>query len=157
MKISNKADYALHAMLYVAAVNGAHPSTIDQISHSENIPREYLAKVLKHLVQAGLLRSVKGIYGGYFLSKPRTQYNFLNILEAVDGPLSPALCTRPESERVGSHRKGKCPAYPYFEELRKKVAKELSSVNLDEISYEKSFQFAKRNNRERGALKSMNQ
>lgn len=157
MKISNKADYALHAMIYVAAVNGAHPSTIDEISGSENIPREYLAKVLKHLVQAGLLRSVKGIYGGYFLTKPRNQYNVLAVLEAVDGTLSPALCTRPESERIGSHRKGKCPAYPYFEELRKKVAKELSGVNLDTIPYEKYYQFVKRNTRERGTLKALNQ
>ena len=45
MKITNRADYALHAMLYVAFINGRHSVTIDEISEAEGIPREYLAKI----------------------------------------------------------------------------------------------------------------
>jgi Rrf2 family protein len=144
MRISNKADYALHSMMYVASVNGKRASSINDISESEGIPREYLAKVLSDLVRLGLLKSTRGIFGGYFLTKPRKDYTFLTIIEAIEGPISPTLCTKPESKRKG-HRRGKCPAFPLFDEIKRKVIKDMSSVNLEDIPYEKYYPMAKKN------------
>ncbi|OGC91283.1 MAG: hypothetical protein A2W25_00305 [candidate division Zixibacteria bacterium RBG_16_53_22] len=138
MKITSKADYALHAMIYISAVNGDHPASINEISQAESIPREYLAKILKELVLAGLLKSQRGIFGGYYLSRPRKEYTFLEVIEAIDGPVYPAICTKPENKRVG-HRKGKCPAFSYFEDIRKKLCKDLGAISLGDIPYEKFY------------------
>ena len=139
MKVTSKADYALHAMMYIAAVNGKRLCTIDQISDSEKIPREYLAKILKELTQKGFLSSWKGVHGGYKLAKPRAQITFLDIVEAMQGPLALSLCNQGEAVRSGSHRKGQCAAFPFFDELKKKMSRELSGINLGKLEYEKYY------------------
>jgi Rrf2 family protein len=139
MKVTSKADYAIHAMIYIAAVNGKKLCTIDQISESEKIPREYLAKILKELTQKGFLSSWKGVHGGYKLAKPRAQITFLEIMEAMQGPLALSLCNVGEVQRNGSHRKGQCAAFPFFDDLKKKVQKELSGANLGKLDYDKYY------------------
>ncbi len=146
MKVSNKADYALHAMMYIGSVNNKRLCTIDGIAEAENIPREYLAKILKELTQKGFLNSVKGIHGGYRMAKPRNEITFLDILEAIEGPLALSFCNLPENERAGSHKRGQCAATPFFEELRKKVAKDLSAMSLGKIDYEKYYPASGKNN-----------
>ncbi len=146
MKVSNKADYALHAMLYIGSINGKRLCTIDGIAEAENIPREYLAKILKELTQKGFLNSVKGIHGGYRLARPRNEITFLEIVEAIEGPLSLAFCNMSEQERTGSHKKGQCAATPFFDDLRKKVVKELSGMSLGKIDYDKYYPASAKNN-----------
>jgi Rrf2 family protein len=137
MKNSMKADYAIHAMLHVAALDGSR-ATIDGIARVEGIPREYLAKVLLELVQAKLLRGQKGRKGGYYLVKPRSEYTFREILEAIDGPIQLVSCTTPVEKRT-SHRKGMCPVSSFFDALGRKIVKDLDSVNLESIDYSKYY------------------
>jgi Rrf2 family transcriptional regulator, iron-sulfur cluster assembly transcription factor len=139
MKVSSKIDYALHAMMYISAVNGKKLSTIDQISENEKIPREYLAKILKELTQKGFLSSWKGVHGGYKLAKPRGQITFLDIMEAMEGPLALALCNLSETQRNGTHRKGQCAAYTFFDDLKKKVVKDLTAMNFGKLDYDKYY------------------
>jgi Rrf2 family protein len=138
MKISIKANYSLHALIYLAAVNGEHAATIDEIASAESIPRDYLARVLNTLGHAGLIRGKKGILGGYYLTKPRRKYTFLEIIEAVEGPLIPCICLKTDSKR-SHHRKGKCAAFAPFNEIRKMLMKELSSITLEDIPYHKFY------------------
>jgi len=138
MKNSMKADYAIHAMLHVAALDGHSRATIDGIARVEGIPREYLAKVLLELVQAKLLKGKKGRKGGYYLVKPRSKYTFREILEAIDGPIQLTLCTTPVEKRTG-HRKGMCPVSSFFDALGRMVAKDLDSIDLEGIDYDKYY------------------
>ena len=138
MKITNRVDYALHAMLYVAFIDGRHPVTIDEISEAAGIPREYLAKILGTLGRAGLLNPRRGRDGGYLLARPRGKITFLNIIEAMDGPFNPTMCTKPEDDRFG-HRKGECPASAFFASMKRWIVKDLGSMNLADIPYEKFY------------------
>ena len=141
MKITNTAGYALHAMLYVAFINGRRPVTIDEISEAEGLPREYLAKILGDLGRADLLDPRRGRAGGYFLARPRSKITFLNIIEAMDGPFNPTMCTKPEDNRFG-HRKGRCPASAFFTKMKRWIVKDLGSMNLADIHYEKFYSFS---------------
>ena len=143
MKITNRADYALHAMLYLASINGAHPATIDEIAEAENIPREYLAKILSELRRAGFIKPQHGRDGGYFLTQPRSETTFLGIIEAMDGPLDPSNCTKPEGKRIG-HMKGKCPAYQQFDKIKRGLVRDLGAINLGEIPYEEFYPATKK-------------
>jgi Rrf2 family protein len=139
MKIGNKADYALHAMLYIAAFYGKRLCTINEISASEGIPREYLAKILKQLTESGFLRSTKGIYGGYKLAKSPDSITFLNLIESFGGPVYLSFCTMPDHKRDGSHKKGKCGAHQFWEEMQKKIKADLAGVNLGAFDYKKFY------------------
>lgn len=55
------------------------------------MPERFLLQVLRNLVNEGLLKSTRGVDGGYRLSKPLSQITMLDIVEAIDGPVQPEL------------------------------------------------------------------
>jgi Rrf2 family protein len=88
MKLTRASSYALHAVAYMAAQK-AHdkPVASHHIAAARGIPERFLLKVLKPLVSARVLLSIKGPNGGYRLARPATEISMLEILEAVDGPI----------------------------------------------------------------------
>ncbi|NLI14896.1 MAG: Rrf2 family transcriptional regulator [candidate division Zixibacteria bacterium] len=139
MMLANKSDYAIHAMMYIAAVDGKHLCTITEIAKESHIPREYAAKILKELTRRGLITSKRGVTGGYKLAKSKSQINFLQIVETMEGPLAVALCNVPESQRSGMHKKGACAATAFFKNLQEKIANDLSGMTLDKLDYAKFY------------------
>lgn len=87
MKLTRAANYALHAAAYMAAQRGDEPLASHTIARARGIPERFLLKVLKHLVEADLLVSVKGPRGGYQLARAASEITMLEIVEAVDGPI----------------------------------------------------------------------
>jgi Rrf2 family protein len=55
------------------------------------MPERFLLQVLRTLVNEGLLKSTRGVDGGYRLAKPLSQISLLDIVEAIDGPIQPEL------------------------------------------------------------------
>jgi Rrf2 family protein len=129
MQVSKKAEYSLHAMIYIASIGGARTASINEISENMGIPREYLAKVLKHLTDKHYLISSRGITGGYRLAKSADKISFLDILETAQGPFRINIC----------NSKDCCPAYSYWEGLQKYLKTTLSDMNLGKLDYRKHF------------------
>ena len=100
MQISRKADYAIRALIYVAALNGRRTCSINEIAENEKIPREYLAKILKELTQKGFLISYKGVNGGYKIARDRGTISFLDILEATQGPFVLSSCNQDYRSKI---------------------------------------------------------
>ena len=92
MRLSRRADYALRAVRHCSGLpKGSHDS-INSIAENEAVPREFLAKILKDLTRNGILISYRGTKGGYALARPPQKITFLNVIEAVDGPLHFDVC-----------------------------------------------------------------
>src|SRR5215831_14684686 len=87
MKLTRASSYALHAVAYMAAQKTDQPIASHHIAQARGIPERFLLKVLKPLVSARVLLSVKGPNGGYRLAKGANEVTMLEILEAVDGPI----------------------------------------------------------------------
>jgi Rrf2 family protein len=88
MKLTRASSYALHAVVYMAAQGKKdQPIASHIIAQKRGIPERFLLKVLKPLVSAQVLLSVKGPNGGYRLARPASDISILEILEAVDGPI----------------------------------------------------------------------
>ena len=87
MKISRSTQYGLIALGYIAqhGKNGLVMS--EAISKQYNIPLEYLLKILHQLVRGGVLRSKRGPRGGFSLAQKPEDINFLQIIEAIEGPM----------------------------------------------------------------------
>jgi Rrf2 family protein len=95
MKLTRASSYALHALEYMAGREQDTPVASHHIAQARGIPELYLLKVLKSLVSAQILRSLKGPNGGYRLARPATKITMLEVVEAVDGPIrGQALLTR---------------------------------------------------------------
>ena len=100
MKLTRASSYALHAVAYMAGQKKGDPVASHVIAHDRKIPERFLLKVLKPLVSAQILHSIKGPNGGYRLAKPPSEITMLDIVEAVDGPIrgaAPVNAKKPES------------------------------------------------------------
>ena len=87
MKLTRASTYALHALAYMAAQKSDRPIASHKIAADRHIPERFLLKVLKPLVSARVLLSIKGPNGGYRLAKSPSEITMLEVLEAVDGPI----------------------------------------------------------------------
>jgi Rrf2 family protein len=91
LKISEAASIALHAMTYISLHNNKASST-REIAESFEISENHLSKVLQRLVKSDLLRSIKGPLGGFVMTKNCEEITFLEIYEAIDGPIKQGCC-----------------------------------------------------------------
>lgn len=87
MKLSRTVDYALRATMLLAQEQPNKPIPCSQIAREGEMPERFLLQILRNLVNQGLLRSTRGVDGGYTLAKPSSELSILTIIEAIDGPL----------------------------------------------------------------------
>ncbi len=88
MKLSVKSDYAARAVLGLARHYPRPDSlTMDQLAEEQGLPPKYLPQILLELKAKGILRSVRGMAGGYLLARAPAEITMADVLEAVDGPL----------------------------------------------------------------------
>ncbi len=87
MKLTRASSYAVHALAHMAQEKSDKPLASHLVAEARGIPERFLLKVLKPLVSARVLRSVKGPNGGYQLLRKPADVSLLEIVEAVDGTL----------------------------------------------------------------------
>lgn len=152
MQISRKSDYALRAMVYVAAWESDKICSINEIAEAEQVPREYLAKILKELSVQGLLHSYKGINGGYRLAKSRDSITFLSIVESMQGKIAVNDCIR--SDERGCSKKPQCAMHSFWLAEQDRVTKSLGSVSLSSFDYGKFYPFARKKAKKESKVQS---
>ena len=92
LRISRKIDYGLRAMIYLASIPPEAIVPFREIAHQMMVPEDFLAKILKTLVDQALVRSTRGPHGGYALARPSCDISFLDVIEAVEGPVAINVC-----------------------------------------------------------------
>jgi Rrf2 family protein len=95
MRVSAKADYAIRAMVELAAEGGG-PVKGERIAQAQSIPIKFLENIMVDLRHGGLVRSQRGAEGGYWLARPAAEINLAEVIRAVDGPLASVRGTRSE-------------------------------------------------------------
>lgn len=90
--ISQKAKYALRALVSLAQAPKGEPVFISDIAEQQSIPRKFLEQILLDLKHHGILISRRGKFGGYQLLKDPSEITFGSILRLVDGPIAPLPC-----------------------------------------------------------------
>jgi Rrf2 family protein len=85
MRVSAKADYALRALIELAAA-ADRPMTCEDIAHAQAVPARFLKAVIAQLRRADLVRSQRGCEGGYWLARAAAEITVGDVVRAVDGP-----------------------------------------------------------------------
>jgi Rrf2 family iron-sulfur cluster assembly transcriptional regulator len=88
VKVSTRGDYAARALLSLALHGDARPTSVKEIAERTNLPQPYLEQILLAVKGAGLVRSKRGVGGGYVLARPPEEINLAQIVAAVEGPLT---------------------------------------------------------------------
>ncbi|MBV9582541.1 MAG: Rrf2 family transcriptional regulator [Chloroflexi bacterium] len=95
MRLSALADYAVRALVEIAAAGG-QPLRREEIAAAQQIPPKFLGNILQQLRTAGLVKAQRGAGGGYLLTMQPNQITLADVIRAVDGPLSNVHGEAPE-------------------------------------------------------------
>ena len=96
MHISAKADYAMRALLVLAAANDDKPMTGETVANAQELPVKFVQNILVDLRRTGIVASFRGAEGGFKLGRPADEISVAQVIRAVDGPLADIRGLRPE-------------------------------------------------------------
>lgn len=92
MQITKQADYAVRAVMYLSAHGRRHRMATNKIAMAQKIPLSFLAKIISQLSIAGVVHTTRGAKGGVTLSRPAIEISLLDVVEAIDGPITLNEC-----------------------------------------------------------------
>lgn len=132
--ITQKAKYALKALLALARAPAGRPSSIRDIAASETIPQSFLEQILIELRREGLVESRRGKDGGYLLAAHPATIGLGRVLRLVDGPLAPLPClSRTAYRRCADCRdEAACTVRRVFEEMYETTVEIMDRTTLED-------------------------
>ena len=87
MKLSRTVAYAVRATLQLAQNQSDVPVPCSKLAATGKMPERFLLQILRNLVTHGILRSTRGVDGGYSLTRSPAEISLLDVIEAIEGPL----------------------------------------------------------------------
>jgi len=131
VRVSAKADYAVRAMVELAAAGSeGEPRKGELIANAQDIPMPFLENILSELRQQGLVQSRRGAEGGYWLSRLPQEVTIAEVIRAVEGPLA-SVRGRPPDELAYSGAAG--PLQQVWMALRGNISDVLDRVTLADV------------------------
>jgi Rrf2 family protein len=108
VKVSTRGDYASRALLSLALhAAESEPTSVRDIAERTGLPQPYLEQILLALKGAGLVRSKRGVGGGYVLARPAEEILLSEIISAVEGPITLGDFGEPHQDGACDHE-GQC-------------------------------------------------
>jgi len=130
LRVTKTDDYAMRAMLHLACLPEGSTAMRLEIARAMNSPSSFMAKVLRRLVHAKLLQSTRGAHGGFSLARPTSEITFLDVLEAIEGPLH---LVAQSPDEPGVERDSECPATAVWSQVESGMREILATTTLEDL------------------------
>ena len=135
MQLTREGDYGIRSVLYLARQPYKKISFVTEISEEYKIPRSFLAKILQKLVKAKIVRSYRGVKGGFSLARQSKDISVLDVLEAIEGKLAMNICLADKKKCDFSRN---CPIHSVWASVQSKVVEVLKKSNFEDLSRHKN-------------------
>ncbi len=132
MLVTRKTDYAVRCILYLAQAN-EQIANVTEVSRQMHIPKTFLAKIFQKLTKAGLVESIRGMNGGFRLSKNPADVSLLDIMEAIQGPVCVNVCAV-NSKKCS--RSSSCSVHPFWVKLRQDMNRQMQEQTIAQLMEE---------------------
>jgi len=132
MKLNTRSRYAVMALADMASFDRQNPISLRDISLRQNISLVYLEQIFSKLKKNNIVKSVRGVNGGYILAKTPEQIKLLNIFSAVDEKVKTIQCRR-ESKKGCNGRSTKCITHYLWDDLEMHINDFFEKKNLGDI------------------------
>ena len=134
VRVSTRGDYACRALLSLTLhADGTGPTSVRDIAERTGLPQPYLEQILLALKGAGLVRSKRGVGGGYVLSRPPEQIRLSEIVSAVDGPITLGDFGQPHQDGACDHE-GQCVLLAVWQAAGEHMRRHLDGYTLAAIA-----------------------
>ncbi|MEC4894852.1 MAG: Rrf2 family transcriptional regulator [Oscillatoria sp. PMC 1051.18] len=138
MKLTTRGHYSVKALLDISLQPKRKPTSVKEISSRQDIPAAYLEKLLIEMRRAGLVKSVRGAYGGYKLARQPAQISLGEILAAVGETVMPLSHHTPDTSATEDWV-----TFCLWQRLHEKLQEALYSITLADLYYDaRSWQAA---------------
>jgi Rrf2 family protein len=134
MKLSLRGEYAVRALL-VLGLNCEQPVVrIQTISDQQNIPKRFLEQILNDLKSAGMVRSKRGVAGGYRLARRPEQITLASVVRHIEGALAPVSCVSEQFyEKCSCPDESRCAIRCVMKEVRDAIVAIVERVTIAEL------------------------
>lgn len=132
MRFSKNSTYGLRALACLAKRSGTTPLSLSEISKQENISKKYLEQIFIHLKRSGLIKARKGQSGGYQLTRSPQKITVFDIIEAVEGRMTPAECLSADGTIICKNSL-ECGVVPFLADIQEIVVTKLKNTSLYDI------------------------
>jgi Rrf2 family iron-sulfur cluster assembly transcriptional regulator len=134
VRVSTRGDYACRALLSLALRDElSAPVSVRDIAERTALPQPYLEQILLALKGAGLVRSKRGVGGGYTLARPPGQIRLSEIVSAVDGPITLGDFGEPHQDGACDHE-GQCVLLAVWKQAGDQMRQHLESYTLEHVA-----------------------
>lgn len=126
MQITRQTDYAIRCIIFLAE----HPNevmVVDEVARAKSIPKVFLSKILQKLTRVGIVRSYRGVKGGFKLAKSPKDITLLDVIEAIEGPVAMNICA---IDKRLCNLSNTCSVHPVWVKIKKDVEKRLKNENF---------------------------
>ncbi len=132
MRVSTRGDYASRALLSLALRDDGSPTSVRDLAERTGLPQPYLEQILLSLKGAGLVRSKRGVGGGYVLARPAHAVTLAEIVAAVDGPINAGDFGEPHRNGACDHE-GQCVLLEVWADVGSHMREHLASYTLADM------------------------
>lgn len=133
MRVSTRGDYASRALLSLALGGDATPVSVRDIATRTGLPQPYLEQILLALKGAGLVRSKRGVGGGYVLARSPEEITLGDIVSAVDGPITLGDFGQPHTGGACDHQ-GQCVLLAVWGDVAEHMRRHLDGLHLADLA-----------------------
>jgi Rrf2 family protein len=134
MIITRATEYAIRSLIYMAGRPWGIVVTKRDICKTQGVTSGFLIKIFQPLVKKGILKSVRGVKGGFYLARQADAISILDVVEAVEGPAYLNKCL---TGAGACERQDDCPIYPVWKEAREKLENILRRSTLAKLARRK--------------------
>jgi len=133
VRVSTRGDYASRALLSLAlGADLSAPTSVRDLANRTGLPQPYLEQILLSLKGVGLVRSKRGVGGGYVLARPAERITLAEIVAAVDGPIVAGDFGEPHKDGACDHE-GQCVLLGVWADVGNHMREHLSSFTLADM------------------------
>lgn len=132
MKITQEADYGLRVVLYLSKKGYGEKEDAPTIAEHEQLPLRFLLKLLRKLTAAGIIKSYRGVKGGYALNKLPEEITLRDVIEAIDGPIYVNRCMIDPSF-CSANKSTKCEVHCALNKIQSNLIKDLDKVSFKDL------------------------
>jgi Rrf2 family protein len=140
MRLSKKGEYAVRALIEIGFEAKQRPGSLIQIStvaERTNIPEKFLEQILLALRNGGVLKSKRGVEGGYSLAKDAEDITLGEVIRLLDGPLAPIPCVSATAyEKCSCPDEESCGLHIAMQQVRDAIASILDNYKLSRVIQE---------------------
>ncbi|WP_099203233.1 RrF2 family transcriptional regulator [Miniphocaeibacter massiliensis] len=130
MRLSTRGRYGLHAMYVLGKNYEGEPISLNEISKITGLSNSYLEQLIRRLKKGGLVDSIRGSQGGYFLTKNPKDITIGDILRNLEDFFGTTECS---TEEDYCPRQGSCPARGVWVEISNEITRKANEMTLDEM------------------------